>query len=106
MIEPGAAGRGEVAGERVDAVALDRVPVGHQTTVGARARRPRSTDPQHVAGPHAAGQRDARSRAWIVGPSITGSEYGEPTSTMSTPASTIARIASMPPSTVGKPAGR
>ncbi len=30
---------------------------------------------------------------WTVGPSITGSEYGRPTSTISTPASTIAAIA-------------
>src|SRR4051812_18818873 len=36
----------------------------------------------------------ARSTAaWIVGPSMSGSEYGQPTSTASTPADTIAVIA-------------
>jgi hypothetical protein len=43
---------------------------------------------------------------WIVGPSISGSLYGSPTSTTSTPAATIAVSASTQPSTVGKPAGR
>ncbi len=32
--------------------------------------------------------------AWMTGPSMSGSEYGMPTSTASTPASTMATIAS------------
>jgi hypothetical protein len=44
--------------------------------------------------------------AWIVGPSITGSLYGRPTSMTSQPESTITRRASMPPATSGNPAGR
>ena len=48
----------------------------------------------------------ASAARWMVGPSMTGSEYGSPTSTTSTPDSTMARIAAMPPSTVGNPAGR
>ena len=42
----------------------------------------------------------------ITGPSISGSEYGSPSSMMSTPAAAMARAASMAPSTVGNPAGR
>src|SRR2546421_11214743 len=42
---------------------------------------------------------------WMTGPSMTGSEYGNSTSTTSTPDSTIARIAAMLPGTVGNPAG-
>ena len=42
---------------------------------------------------------------WITGPSITGSEYGSSTSMTSQPASAIASIEAMLPSTVGKPAG-
>ena len=49
----------------------------------------------------------ARSTAvWITGPSSTGSEYGRPTSTTSTPPETIAVSAAIPPSTDGTPAGR
>src|SRR5919199_783643 len=44
--------------------------------------------------------------AWMVGPSMTGSEYGRPTSTTSTPPSTMAVIAGVPPPTDGKAAGR
>ena len=39
--------------------------------------------------------------AWMVGPSITGSLYGMPTSTTSQPPSTSARIASIDTSTDG-----
>src|SRR4051794_9203049 len=42
---------------------------------------------------------------WITGPSITGSEYGSSTSITSHPASAIATIEAMLPSTVGNPAG-
>ena len=41
-----------------------------------------------------------------VGPSIVGSLYGRPISTMSTPPSTMAAIASRAPATDGNPAGR
>ena len=51
------------------------------------------------------GQRLSVAR-WMTGPSITGSEYGRPTSTMSTPPSIMARMASIEPSTTGsRPAG-
>ena len=43
---------------------------------------------------------------WMVGPSMSGSLYGSPISTTSTPAATIAVSASTHPSTVGNPAGR
>ena len=39
--------------------------------------------------------------AWITGPSITGSEYGTPTSTRSHPPSIVAVNSSTEPSTVG-----
>ena len=83
------------------AVALDRVPVGHhehrRAGVGDRLDRA-----QHVAvrTPAASARSVAR---WITGPSITGSEYGSPTSTTSTPASTMARIASIAAGHGGEP---
>src|SRR5437016_4675217 len=49
---------------------------------------------------------DLSTACWMTGPSINGSEYGSPTSTTSTPASTIARSALTQPSYDGKPAGR
>ena len=52
----------------------------------------------------AARQRDLDG-GWMVGPSITGSQYGRPTSTTSTPASTIATIASIA-AVDGREAGR
>ena len=39
--------------------------------------------------------------AWMVGPSIPGSEYGTPTSITSQPPATIARIASIEVGTSG-----
>jgi hypothetical protein len=46
-------------------------------------------------------RRAASTAAWIVGPSISGSVYGSPTSTTSAPASTMARIADAAPWTLG-----
>lgn len=51
-------------------------------------------------------RRAMSSAVWMTGPSRTGSLCGRPTSTMSAPPSKTALIASMPPSTVGNPAGR
>ncbi len=51
-------------------------------------------------------RRAMSSAVWITGPSSTGSLCGRPTSTTSAPPSSAALIASMPPSTVGNPAGR
>ncbi len=42
----------------------------------------------------------------MTGPSISGSEYGRPSSMTSAPASAMARAASMAPLTEGNPAGR
>ena len=44
--------------------------------------------------------------SWMTGPSISGSEYGRPTSTMSAPERAIASAASIPASTEGKASGR
>ncbi|KLN34765.1 hypothetical protein FB00_10595 [Cellulosimicrobium funkei] len=44
--------------------------------------------------------------AWMTGPSITGSVYGMPSSSTSTPDSTSASAASIDRSTVGNPTGR
>src|SRR5260221_10077408 len=44
--------------------------------------------------------------SWMTGPSISGSEYGRPISTMSAPASAMAVAAAIAPGTDGKPAGR
>ena len=44
--------------------------------------------------------------AWMTGPSITGSEYGSPISTASTPCSTMVLSASSEMSGFGKPYGR
>ena len=52
---------------------------------------------QHVVSSRAATQRDSLAR-WIVGPSMTGSLYGKPTSMTSAPPATIDRIVAMPPS--------
>ncbi len=43
----------------------------------------------------------ASTASWMVGPSMTGSEYGRPTSTMSAPPSTRAVMAATAPSTDG-----
>ena len=48
----------------------------------------------------------ACTACWMTGPSISGSEYGRPTSMMSAPASAMATAAVIAPSTLGKPAGR
>ena len=60
------------AAKRVDAVALDRVPVGHdhRRRAGVGHRRDRASD---VADAVPRAQRRARRPRWIVGPSITGS---------------------------------
>jgi hypothetical protein len=50
--------------------------------------------------------RACSTARWMTGPSMTGSEYGTPSSTMSTPASTIAVAAAIEPATSGKPSGR
>ena len=55
------------------------------TPVRATASTVRST-PAGVIPPASA----SSTACWITGPSSTGSEYGRPTSTTSTPASTIA----------------
>ena len=55
--QAGAAGRGEVGGEAVDAVALDRVPVGHHHRRARRSRRPPRRRAEHVAGADAALER-------------------------------------------------
>ena len=49
VISPAPAGGGEVVGEALDAVALDRVPVGHDQRRGAGLRATASTAPEHVA---------------------------------------------------------
>lgn len=51
-------------------------------------------------------RRAMSSAVWMTGPSSTGSLCGSPTSTMSAPPATTAFTASIPPSTVGNPAGR
>ena len=58
----------------LDAVALDRVPVGHDQgrRAGARPRPRRWRSTSRVRG--ALAQRDARTASWIVGPSMSGSE--------------------------------
>jgi hypothetical protein len=43
----------------------------------------------------------ASTARWMVGPSMTGSLYGTPSSTTSTPASIIVRTAATEPSTDG-----
>ncbi len=48
----------------------------------------------------------AYTASWMTGPSISGSEYGRPTSMMSAPASAMATAAVIAPSTLGKPVGR
>ena len=60
---------------------------------------------QDVGDPDAAASAMS-SAVWMTGPSSTGSLCGRPTSTMSAPASKSPVSAAMPPSTVGKPAGR
>ena len=56
------------------AVALDRVPVGHDQHRHARPRRPPRPSRSTSADPDAAGQRALRRPRWITGPSISGSE--------------------------------
>ncbi len=47
--------------------------------------------------------RAMEAAAWMTGPSMTGSEYGRPISTASTPYSTIVLKASSETSGFGKP---
>ena len=67
---------GEVAGEPVDAVALDRVPVGHHKGRDP-VRGDRLDGAQDVRGAGTAAASAWSAAAWIVGPSIIGSEYGQ-----------------------------
>ena len=70
--QPGAAGRGEVGGEPVDAVAHDGVPVGHHE--GRRARVGHGADGGEHVGEAGRRRASAASAAcWMTGPSISGS---------------------------------
>ena len=71
--DAGAAGGGQRVGEPLVAVALDRVPVGHHQRRARRSRRPLATVPStsSVVVPL---RSAASTAAWMVGPSISGSE--------------------------------
>ena len=91
-------------GEAVDAVVLDRVPVRHDQRGRAGVGDGLDgAETSAVVTPPASAWSTA---AWMTGPSITGSEYGRPTSMTSQPPSTMAAWRrSSPRRTGSRPAG-
>ena len=77
----------EISGEAFNPIMVDEVPVAHDerhsTGIGHRLH-----GLEHIGYALAIVQAIWLA-AWITGPSITGSEYGSPISTMSAPFSTI-----------------
>jgi hypothetical protein len=76
------------------------------TSTGASTRERTPSTAANTSRTRKPADRAACVAFWIASPSITGSEYGSPSSSASTPFSTSATAASMLVARSGKPTGR